>query len=149
MMKDWIGCMAFLLSVSIWIRTIWRDKREPRRQEILSLLRELEIAVGQLGDEVEAHLLWTKGRLDKDLIYRQLRKPKALLEKLCAKRLNDSESNKLRAAYQTWYEILTSDPFPLQKQSGRLKSGDMGLRARRDKETQLTDLMDQLCRSQR
>lgn len=72
-LKDWVSGAAFILSLTIWIRTLRREKKEPKRAELKTLLDDFESKIEEVTAEVERHLLCQESRLNRVDIFRQLR----------------------------------------------------------------------------
>lgn len=143
--KDCISGLALMLSVAIWIRTIRRDKNEPKRLELRKLLDDLETHVEEATAEIERHLLYLEARLDRVEIHRRTNKVENLIFKL-NERLPPDQVSELRRPYIAWSRILTNDPFPISKKKDRLKQGAPEIQQRKDKAETLLQVIDSLRR---
>lgn len=140
-LKDWVSGAAFFLSLAIWIRTLWREKKEPKRAELKTLLDNFESKIEAVTAEVERHLLCQESRLNRVDILRQLRNVEKLFTKL-EQRLPEKFHKILRGPYTKWSRAMTEDPFPVENKKHRLKPGCSELAIRKEKEETLSQVID-------
>jgi DUF438 domain-containing protein len=140
-LKDWVSGAAFFLSLTIWIRTLWREKKEPKRAELKTLLDNFESKIEEVTAEVERHLLCQESRLNRVDILRQLRNAEKLFTKL-EQRLPEKLHKVLRGSYTKWSRAMTEDPFPVENKKHRLKPSCSELAIRKEKEETLAQAID-------
>jgi hypothetical protein len=141
--KDLISLFGLILSVAIWIRTLLRDKSEPRRNELRSLFDKLETEVEEVTAEMIRHLLCQEARLDNTELQRRMNRVERWVNKL-SERLSESQFKQLSLPYIDWSRTLTTDPFPITNKKNRLKKGDGGILLREDKAKKLDQIIDTL-----
>lgn len=143
--KDIISVLGLVLSVAIWIRTLLRDKSEPKRNELRSLFDKLETEVEEVTAEMTRHLLCQEARLDNSELQRRMNRVEKWVNKL-SQRLQESQFKELSIIYIDWSRTLTTDPFPITNKKNRLRKGDGGILLREEKAKKLDQVIDMLRR---
>jgi hypothetical protein len=143
--KDLISVLGLVLSIAIWIRTLLRDKSEPKRNELRGLFDKLETDIEEVTAEMTRHLLCQEAHLDNTELQRRMNRVEKWVYKL-SERLPESHFNELSLLYIDWSRTLTTDPFPITNKKNRLKKGDGGILLRQEKAKKLDKAIDMMRR---
>lgn len=143
--KDFISVLGLVLSIAIWIRTLLRDKSEPKRNELRGFFDMLETEVEEVTAEMIRHLLCQEARLDNTELLRRMNRVEKLVNKL-GERLPAAPFKELSLLYIDWSRTLTTDPFPITNKKNRLKKGDGGILLREEKAKKLDQAIDMMRR---
>jgi hypothetical protein len=99
-----------------------RARRDPQRQEVLSIISNFRGLCEDASQEIARHLCFHRRRKPKEDIYRTLKAAERELTAL-EKRI-PVRALEIFKGYTQWYKVVTGDGFPIEDKSASFKSTD-------------------------
>jgi hypothetical protein len=139
---EWIGIAGFALGVCNFISSRRRARRDPHRQEVLSIISKLRGLCEDASQEIARHLCFHSGRKSKEDIYRILKAAERELTAL--ENRIPVRAPEIFKGYTQWYKVATGDGFPVEKKSASFKNTDGRVTATSDACAEFVETLDRL-----